>query len=120
MGNGLHLVDILDHFVANFGLVLIGLIECIILGWMYTLHRLRKHANETSEIKIGKWWEYLIKIVIPVVLITLLVMSIINNITDPYMGYPWWVIIGVGVIPVVSIVIISLILSKIRNKEATT
>ena len=44
-GNGFHLIDIIDHFVTNFGLVLIGLIECIIFGWMFAIPKLREHAN---------------------------------------------------------------------------
>ena len=69
MGNGLHMVDIFDHFIANFGLVVIGLIECILFGWLFTVRKLRDHANETSDIKIGRWWEALIKYVIPLSLI---------------------------------------------------
>jgi NSS family neurotransmitter:Na+ symporter len=116
-GNGLHLLEIIDHFVANFGLVMIGLMECLVLGWFYALPKLREHANKTSEIKIGRWWDILIKFVIPIVLIILLSVSIVKNITDPYMGYPWWVIAIVGVVPLVSIFIISFVLMKFKTKE---
>ena len=116
-GNGIHLVDILDHFVANFGLVFVGLIECIILGWMYSAHKLRDHANKTSDVKIGIWWDYLIKFVIPTILIVILLMSIFENITKPYMSYPVWVIILTGVVPLIAITMFSLLLAKIKNKE---
>lgn len=114
-GSGLHWLDIVDHFIANFGLVMIGFVECIILGWMYKLYKLRDHANETSELHLGVWWDYLIKFVIPVVLFILLVVAIIDNITNPYMGHPWWVI-TIGIIAPVSIFLISFILMKIKSR----
>jgi NSS family neurotransmitter:Na+ symporter len=116
-GNGLHLLELVDHFVANFGLVMIGLVECLILGWMYSLNKLREHANETSEIMIGRWWNYLIKFVIPTVLFMLLAMAIIQNIKDPYMGYPVWLIIIIGVAPLLIIFILSFVLMRIKAKE---
>jgi NSS family neurotransmitter:Na+ symporter len=114
-GSGLHWLDIVDHFIANFGLVMIGLVECLILGWIYQVSKLRIHANDTSEIQIGKWWEYLIKFVIPFVLFILLVITIIDNISNPYLGYPWWVIVIGGVIPPLSIFLLSFVLMKIKK-----
>jgi NSS family neurotransmitter:Na+ symporter len=118
MGNGLHLIDIFDHFLANFGLVLIGLLECIIFGWLYSTIKIREHANKTSDFKIGRWWDILIKYVIPIVLSIILILSIAENITKPYMGYPWWIIVIIGVIPIIFLFIFALILSKIKSKEA--
>lgn len=114
-GSGLHWLDIVDHFIANFGLVMIGLVECLILGWMYTLSKLRDHANETSEIQIGRWWDILIKFVIPFILFLLLTIAIVDNITNPYLGYPWWVIVLGGVTPCLAIFLLSFIFMKIKK-----
>jgi len=114
-GGGLHWLDIVDHFIANFGLVMIGLVECLILGWMYTLSKLRDHANETSEIQIGRWWDILIKFVIPFILFLLLTIAIVDNITNPYLGYPWWVIVLGGVTPCLAIFLLSFIFMKIKK-----
>jgi NSS family neurotransmitter:Na+ symporter len=100
-GSGLYWLELMDHFVANFGLVVIGLAECIILGWLYPLDSLRTYANDKSEIRIGSWWNTFIKYVIPFVLILLLIISVIENILYPFMGYPSSVIILGGVIPLV-------------------
>jgi NSS family neurotransmitter:Na+ symporter len=115
-GSGLHWLDIADHFIANFGLVMIGLVECLILGWMYKLSKLRDHANKTSELYLGRWWDYLIKFVIPFVLFILLAAAIINNITDPYLGYPWWIIVLGGVAPCLSIFLLSFVFMKIKKR----
>ncbi len=119
-GSGLHWLDIVDHFIANFGLVMIGLVECLILGWMYTLSKLREHANETSEIQIGRWWDYLIKYVIPFVLFLLLAIAIIDNIINPYLGYPWWVIVLGGVTPCLAIFLLSFVFMKIKKHTEAT
>jgi NSS family neurotransmitter:Na+ symporter len=120
MGNGLHLLDIFDHFIANFGLVIIGLVECIIFGWLFAITKLRAHANNISDFKIGRWWEILIKYVIPIVLGVILVLSIIDNITKPYNDYPWWIILTVGIIPVILLFVFSFILTRIKEKEGRT
>ena len=114
-GGGLYWLEIVDHFIANFGLVMIGLVECLILGWIYKIYKLREHANKTSEILIGRWWDVLIKYVIPFVLLLLLIIAIINNISDPYLGYPWWIIVLGGVAPCLAIFLLSFVFMKIKN-----
>lgn len=115
-GSGLHWLDIVDHFIANFGLVLVGLTECIVFGYLYKLYRLREHANAVSDIRIGRWWDILIRFIVPVVLIILLIASLFENLTTTYMGYPAWAIIAGGVIPLLAILIISIILMQKRGK----
>ena len=113
--SGLYWLTIVDHFVANFGLVLIGLLECLILGWMFKLSKLREHANESSDVKIGKWWDILIKYIAPIILSLLLIFAIINNIIDPPFGYPAWVIIVGGIAPILTIFILSFVFMKIKK-----
>jgi NSS family neurotransmitter:Na+ symporter len=116
-GSGIHWLGLIDHHIASFGLVLVGLLECIVLGWIYKIYKLRGHANKTSDILLGKWWDYLIKFVIPIVLIITIILSIAENITKPYGGYPWWIIVVGGVIPVMIIFLLSFVLMKIKPKE---
>jgi neurotransmitter:Na+ symporter, NSS family len=112
-GNGLYLLEIIDHFVAEFGLVTIGLLECIFLGWFVPLSMFRKHANETSDFSIGKWWDIIIKIIIPTILILLLTLSAIDTILHPFLNYPWWLILIVGVLPLITITLLSILFMKV-------
>jgi NSS family neurotransmitter:Na+ symporter len=114
---GLYLLDIVDHFIANYGLVIVGLIECVILGWMFKIYKLREHANENSEIKIGKWWDFLIKYFIPIFLIALLIVGLYQNVIKPYMGYDLHIIILIGLIPLIIMIIISYLFMKLRGRE---
>lgn len=117
MGSGIYWLELIDRFIANFGLVVIGLAECLILGWIFKLSTLRNHANKTSEVKIGKWWDFLIRFIVPTVLIILIIASIINIIQNPPEGYPGWVIIAGGVLPLVIIFLLSFVLMKIKGWE---
>jgi len=100
---GLYYLDITDHFITNYGLVFIGLLEVWAIGWLYGAERLRRYINNVSDIKIGKWWNILIKFVIPSVLLILLITSLYRDIETPYGGYSkveifsfgWLVLIGV-------------------------
>ncbi len=85
---GLFWIDIVDHFVNHYGLVLAGLLECILLGWVYKTKRLREHIDHASSTKISWWWDYSVKLVIPTVLIVLLVNSLIKEFSAAYEGYP--------------------------------
>ena len=114
-GSGLYWLDIVDHFIANFGLVTVGLIECIVLGYGFRLYKLRLHANARSEIKIGKWWDFLIKIVSPIILITLLIFAVLDNLKTPYMNYPVTAIIVGGILPCLLAIVISFILMKKKD-----
>lgn len=96
-GRCLHWLNIADNFIVNYGLALIALVECIIVGYMFNLRRLRKHANDVSEIKIGRWWEILIKYVNQVMLIALFIIFVHENITTGYEGYSVYALLIGGV-----------------------
>ncbi len=85
---GLFWLDIVDHFINRYGLVLAGLLECVLVGWVYKPKRLRDHIDHASTTKISWWWDYTVKVVIPAVLIVLLVNSLIQEFSAPYGGYP--------------------------------
>ena len=116
-GSGIHWLEILDYFIANFGLVTIGLMECIIIGWMYPIHKLRGHANKTSDITIGRWWDILIRYIIPSILITILVTSILNTFIHLPLPYPSVSLIIGGVIPLTILFISSFIFMKRKTME---
>jgi NSS family neurotransmitter:Na+ symporter len=89
-GAGLYFLDIVDHFITSFGLVLVGIFECIAIGWIYGADRLRNYVNSVSRFKIGSWWNFAIKFVIPIVLIILLAAQFMKELSGPYEGYPYW------------------------------
>jgi NSS family neurotransmitter:Na+ symporter len=93
---GIHWLDILDHFLTHYGLVVIGLFECILVGWLFRLERLRTHINKISSIKLGPWWNLLIRYFVPFVLGIILIGDIWGEIKKPYGGYSWSSLIVIG------------------------
>jgi NSS family neurotransmitter:Na+ symporter len=89
-GAGLYLLDIVDHFVINYGLIIVGIFQCIAIGWIYGADKLRQYINKVSKWQVGVWWNYAIKYVIPVVLLVFLVLQFVTDVTTPYEGYPQW------------------------------
>lgn len=79
--DGLSFLGTVDGFVnGTWGIAFIGLIECVALGWFSRLDVLRQHANERSDWRLGRWWNLLIRVLIPVVLGTLFFWSLYDNI----------------------------------------
>ena len=102
---GLYLLDIIDNFVNNYGIVVIGLLEAFVIGWIIKPETIRNHTNEVSYYKIGKWWDITIKYITPAILAIMLISSLINEIKSPYGGYQMaelltygWGIVGLGII----------------------
>ncbi|MEO1435567.1 MAG: sodium-dependent transporter [Bacteroidota bacterium] len=73
---GLSILDITDHWVFSYSLLFGGLIEAIAIGWILGADKLRQALNLHSKWNLGKWFNVLIKYVIPVILTTVIVTSL--------------------------------------------
>ena len=74
---GLTLLDITDHWVFNYSLLTVGFFEAVIIGWIFGADKLRAALNQHAKVKLGRWFEFLIKYVIPLVLLLVIVFSLI-------------------------------------------
>jgi len=93
---GLFWLDIVDHFINNYGLVLAGILECIVVGWFFDIDKIRKHLNSVSKIQLGPWWNWVIKLFLPISLAVILLNQLVVELTAPYEGYSWASLIGIG------------------------
>lgn len=113
---GIYWLDIVDYFVCTFGLTLVGLLECITIGYFCKTWKMRKYINEVSEFKIGKWWDVMIMVVTPAILGISFVYELVKLIQNGYGDYPRWTsYIGVGILLLV--IILSFSFMKIKVKE---
>ncbi len=83
---GLYILDIADHFITNYALVLGGLLECVVIGWILKATVLRNHINRTG-IGIHRTWVFFIKYTTPAILLYLLYLSAVGDLTRNYEGY---------------------------------
>ncbi|MEJ2381946.1 MAG: sodium-dependent transporter, partial [Gammaproteobacteria bacterium] len=93
---GLLWLDIVDHFVTHYGLVVVGIAECIVVGWLFHLPTLRAHVNRISGLRLGPWWDFLIKFFVPLVLGVILLGDLYDELQRPYGGYSWTSLILIG------------------------
>lgn len=78
---GFNWLGTIDGFVnGTWGIAFMGLLECVVLGWLWRIRTLRRHANSRSDWRLGPWWEYLIRLVIPVVLGALFFWQLFDDI----------------------------------------
>lgn len=93
---GLFWLDIVDHFLLQYGLVAVGIIECLIVGWIFRASVLREHVNRISSVRLGPWWDWLIKYFAPGMLAVIVGGAIWAEIEKPYGGYGWAAVIIIG------------------------
>ncbi|MBZ4647498.1 MAG: neurotransmitter:Na+ symporter, family, partial [Petroclostridium sp.] len=111
-GAGLYILDIVDNFINSFGIVIVGILEAIIIGWWFGTHKIREHVNPISHYPLGSWWDIAIKFITPAVLAYMIINNIIGNITKPYGGYPLDALILLGWTVVGTTLILSFVLAS--------
>ncbi|MFC1475694.1 sodium-dependent transporter [Candidatus Zixiibacteriota bacterium] len=116
-GAGYLWLDIVDRFMNQFGLMLVGLGEAILIGWYYGAKKIRTYANGISEMKVGRWWDICVKFILPVVAVVLLGAEILDRIKGAYGGYPRIAEFIGGWLVVILLLIMGVILAKISIKE---
>ncbi|MDO4898225.1 MAG: sodium-dependent transporter [Rothia sp. (in: high G+C Gram-positive bacteria)] len=87
--SGLLVLDILDNFVNQFGILAVGLVSIFVVAYLVrALPVLRDHINERSSWKMGKLWMILLAGITPLILGYSLVNTFIGLLKEPYEGYP--------------------------------
>ena len=88
---GLYLLDTLDAFANQFGILACALVMVIVFGsGLGLLPKLAKHLNRHSSIKLGRGWMVLVGGIGPAILGYMLINEIQAKISEQYSGYPAW------------------------------
>lgn len=104
-----YLVKIIDAFVNEFGILLLIGIQCIVFAWFYGVEHFMPALNATSTFKVGKTWTFIIKYLLPIVLIVIWVVGIVKLFTTAKSFE-----ILVDVIIVVLVFVFACILTKLK------
>jgi NSS family neurotransmitter:Na+ symporter len=104
-----YLVGIIDSFVNEFGILLLIGVQCIIFAWFYGVEHFLPALNEASTFKVGKIWTFVIKYLLPTVLIIMWAIGIVKLFST---AKTFEIIIDVVII--VAVLVFAFILTKIK------
>jgi NSS family neurotransmitter:Na+ symporter len=79
---GLSLLDIMDHWVFNYSLLTVGLLEVLFVGWVLGASKLRAAVNAHTRLPLGPWFDVVLKFVAPGMLAFVLIWSLANEFSD--------------------------------------
>lgn len=115
--NAIKLVDIIDHFINNIGIVTGALISIILVSWFkrYIMLELQEHINVRSSLSLGPIWRMTLTVITPAVLLATLLMTLTHLLQSGYGDYSqsllWW--FGWGVI--IFCILFTLLLSRVHS-----
>lgn len=111
---GLLLLDLVDHFANNIGIMFGGLVEIVLMAWLLKkVPSVREYVNSTSDFSIGQWFDVCLRFITPVMLAVILATKIQALFTDGYGGYDLtlgWAVMG-------ALLVFGLILNAASSKQ---
>ncbi len=116
-GAGLYILDIVDNFVNIFAIISVGIIEALVVAYVFGIGKFKGLANEDSIQKVDRVWVISVAGIVPVVLIFNLVLSVIDTFKNGYGGYEATPLLVYGVGTLIGIVVFSMILTALPWKN---
>ncbi len=115
---GLAWLDIVDNWANSFNLIIIGIIECFALGWLFKPQKILKEVNRnTKKFSMPSWWFVTsVKYISPIILGGLLVWNIYDLFVikgGDYGGYPQWALIVGGWLITILVMISGLVARQV-------
>ncbi|QIO04488.1 sodium-dependent transporter [Acinetobacter shaoyimingii] len=116
--NAIKLVDIIDHFINNIGIVSGALISIIMVSWFKRslMTELEMHINGISTIQLGRTWEFTLTIITPVVLLSTLVMTLVALLQKGYGDYSFGLQMWFGWGSIIFCALGALLFSKLNDR----
>lgn len=112
---GLLLLDLVDHFANNVGIMLGGFIEILLMAWLLNkVGDVREYVNSTSDFSIGKWFDICLRFITPVILAIILVTKLNALFTEGYGGYD----LTLGWALIAALFVFGLIINATSSKES--
>ncbi|MGF1755250.1 sodium-dependent transporter [Vibrio makurazakiensis] len=112
---GLLLLDLVDHFANNVGIMVGGFIEILLMAWLLNkVGDVREYVNAISDFSIGAWFNVCLRFVTPVMLAIILATKLSALLTDGYGGYD----LTLGWLMIAGLLAIGVIINITSKKEA--
>ncbi len=109
---GLAILDIVDHFVNIFGLLVVGLVEMLVLSYAFDLDKIKDNMNVSSDLHIGGGWKAMIKVVAPLFIGIGFIQNTISEFSAAYGGYPMSELLTFGWLVAALLVIFAVLIAN--------
>lgn len=100
---GVAWLDIVDNWTNQYNMIIVGILECIVVGWVFKPKRVLDEANRnTKSYKMPAWWFVTsIKVIAPLALIIFCIWNLYTlfaggGVYGQESGYPLWANIAGG------------------------
>jgi NSS family neurotransmitter:Na+ symporter len=115
---GLLLLDLVDHFANNVGIVASCLIEIILMAWLLKIADVRDYVNQISDFTIGTWFDVCLRFITPVILAIIVATKFKTLFTEGYGGYDQsdLLLLGWGLMGL--LVVVGIVINLTSKKEA--
>ena len=120
---GLAWLDIVDNWANAFNLILIGILECVAIGWTFNLRKVLAEVNRnTKKFKAPYWWfAASVKFISPLLLAGLFVWNVVvlfvQNGGTYNPDYPIWAQVAAGWVVTALVFISGFIAKAVVNKK---
>ncbi|OKY75170.1 MAG: sodium-dependent transporter [Desulfobulbaceae bacterium DB1] len=84
---GMLILDITDHFITNYGLIMGGIFECYLVGWLLKARTAREHVNRAGGVRLPLLWDLCVRYFTPFVLIVIIAQAFMGEMGKAYGGY---------------------------------
>ncbi|MGY0613832.1 sodium-dependent transporter [Vibrio sp. FJH11] len=113
---GLLLLDLVDHFANNIGIMVGGLVEIVLMAWLLNrVAEVRGYVNERSDFSVGQWFEICLRFVTPAMLAIILATKLYALFTEGYGGYD----LTLGWAIIAALFVFGLLINAVNRKETT-
>ncbi len=119
-GAGLYILDIVDYFINSFAILFVGIVEAIVVGYVFKLDSYQEYANKHSLQKVGTVWKVAILAIVPVFLTFNLVLYFYDTFKNGYGGYDLNALLFYGLGTLIELAVFTFIVTKLpwANKDA--
>ena len=119
--SGIFVLDIVDHFINQFGILLVAVVSMLLISWGFrALPLLADHLNHNGSVHIGTWWRVLISVVAPAALAYILIEGFITDVETAYEGYPQWMLLTFGWGAAAAVVVLGFLATTIPWRSETS
>ncbi|SDF33421.1 neurotransmitter:Na+ symporter, NSS family [Blastococcus fimeti] len=118
--SGIYVLDVVDHFVNQYGIVVVALVAMLVVAWaLRALPGLGEHLNVHGRPRVGPTWRVLTSVIAPLGLVIVLVLALKDDLEAPYEDYPTWLLLTFGWLMVVALPLVGFLLARLPWRAGT-